>query len=229
MNAASTPVYSRYAVYYTPSGALGQRGAQWLGWDVAAAMKVAQPDIEGLDIAAITQTPRKYGFHGTLKPPFALREGKTENALRDGFQTLCAHLKPVALQELQVTRLGRFLALTPQGPQDALNELAACCVRELDGFRAPPGDAELARRRKSNLSPAQERNLIDWGYPHVMEAFRFHMTLTQRVGNANDIAPLVRDFFAPTLPTPFVIDALTLVGEMPNGMFVQIERRLLGE
>ena len=47
---------------------------------------------------------------------------------------------------------------------------------------------ELARRRQdrtrrnpSGLTPRQREFLDLWGYPYVMEEFRFHMTLTGRL------------------------------------------------
>ena len=40
----------------------------------------------------------------------------------------------------------------------------------------PP--AELARRRAGGLTPRQDELLQRWGYPFVLEEFRFHMSLT---------------------------------------------------
>ena len=38
-------------------------------------------------------------------------------------------------------------------------------VRDLDAFRAPPSEAEVARRRAAGLTPAQDAHLLRWGYP----------------------------------------------------------------
>jgi len=38
--------------------------------------------------------------------------------------------------------------------------------------------AELARRRTLRLTAEQDAMLARWGYPYVLEDFRFHMTLT---------------------------------------------------
>ncbi len=40
---------------------------------------------------------------------------------------------------------------------------------------------ELQRRRAANLTPRQEFLLMHWGYPYVLDEFRFHMTLTRRL------------------------------------------------
>jgi len=219
-------VFDRYAIYYTPQGALAELGATWLGWDVAQAVTRTHPDVAGVDVAALTETPRQYGFHGTIKPPFALASDSTEAELRAATRDLCAHLAPVTLEALEVSAMGSFLALTPCGDQKALRSLAAEVVRGLDAFRAPPSEAELARRRERRLSAAQEANLTDWGYPYVMDQFRFHITLTGRVARAEvESTRVTADaLFIPLLPKPYKIDSLTLVGQRSDGNFQEIER-----
>ncbi len=218
-------MYQRYAVYFTPTGALAKAGAFWLGWDLSTGSVVAHPEIAGLDIAALTKTPRKYGLHATIKPPFHLSGGTTLQMLEHAVETLCAQLEPVTLDTLSVQRLGRFIALTPEGDTSALARLAAQTVKTLDPFRAPPSNAELARRRQANLTPSQDHNLMAWGYPYVLEDFRFHITLTGRI--RGDIAPTLeklRAHFAPYLAQPLRIDSLTLTGQDGDGMFHEIRR-----
>lgn len=217
-------MFERYAVYYTPSGALAQAGAAWLGWDLNSGAPVAHPDITGLDLAELTQTPRKYGLHATIKPPFHLADGTTAARLRNALADFCAEMPAVELAGLEVSRLGRFLALTARGDTRTLSSLASNVVRHFDNFRAAPSAAELDRRRAQRLSPAQERNLSRWGYPHVMDQFRFHITLTGRRKDICDLEPFVAAHFAPALPTPFIIDSLTLAGQDKTGMFHAIER-----
>jgi hypothetical protein len=82
------------------------------------------------------------------------------------------------------------------------------------------------RRRQSHLTPEQEQNLLVWGYPYVMDAFRFHMTLTGPVSRAEEpnIRAALNRYFAPHLIEPVAVDALTLVGQAPDGKFFQIKR-----
>ena len=129
--------FDRYAIYYTPQGSLAEAGAAWLGWDVARGRAVAHPEVAGLDVAALTQTPRKYGLHATIKPPFVLAEGTTADGLLAEFEALCTRLSPVTLDGLALTPLGRFLALTPEGDTAALNAMAAEVVRGLAFVRRP--------------------------------------------------------------------------------------------
>ena len=223
--------FQRYGVYYTPRpGALGDFGKSWLGWDPVEGEAAAHPKIEGLPrpLAEIRATPRKYGLHGTIKPPFFLADGTDADGLAARFDAICATLAPVTLDGLVLARLGGFIALKIDGDQTPLANLAGAVVRELDTFRAPPSDAELARRRKANLTAAQESLLAQWGYPYVMEEFRFHITLSGRLGREveatmNALAPHIE----PLLPRPFEVDSLTLVGEDSNGMFHEIHRQAL--
>ncbi|WP_366942587.1 DUF1045 domain-containing protein [uncultured Tateyamaria sp.] len=221
-------MFTRYAVYYTPAAGtpLAGFGADWLGWDSAAGVGRAHLPVDGVDLAEITATPRKYGFHATIKPPFRLAKDRTAEALSAALERLCDAAPAVALEGLKVSRLGRFLALVPVGDTEPLARLAGSVVQELDPFRAPPTEAELAKRRSARLSPAQEANLQAWGYPYVMDQFRFHMTLTGRL----DATTLERAEAALAAPlaalrlSPYPINGLTLFGDDAQGMFHQIER-----
>ena len=225
--------FQRYAIYYTaPEGPMADFGAAWLGWDIATGMSVPHPTIQGLpeDINELTTTPRKYGFHGTIKPPFRLADGKTIEDLHKSAKLLCNRLAPVCLDGLQLSKLGRFLALTPSGDASALAKLAGTLVRDLDVFRAPPTETELEKRRKAKLSPQQEQNLQDWGYPYVMDEFKFHLTLTGRLDAkvADNVHTALSKALVNTLPKPFEIKSMTLVGEGTDGHFYEIERFTLG-
>jgi hypothetical protein len=108
----------------------------------------------------------------------------------------------------------------------ALNALAGAVVTDLDHLRAPLDAVELGRRRKAGLSPAQEAHLTAWGYPHVLDQFRFHMTLTGKMPKAalGEVAQAARMHFSGTVPAPLVVDALALIGERQDGCFETIVR-----
>lgn len=222
--------FKRFAVYYAPEpGPLADFGANWLGWDLAKGCAAPHPDVPGLDVSALTDVPRKYGLHGTMKPPFRLADGAGFEDLEAAVQAFCATQAPVTLDGLQLTPLGRFLALTVQGDATPLSDLADATVAALDPFRAPLNDAELAKRRKSRLSDRQEELLAQWGYPYVMEEFRFHLTLTGKLPKADveTVRQRLKPLLDPVLPQPFVIRDLCLVGEDQAGMFHLIHRYAL--
>jgi putative phosphonate metabolism protein len=208
----------RFAIYYapTPGTPLHRQGSFWLGRDAHTGEPLAQPDAEGLP--RLTAEPRRYGFHATLKAPFALREGVGREALMRACAALAADTAGFRVR-LKVGQLDGFLALVPDGDAAPLQELAARCVRDLDGFRRPPTDYELARRRKAPLTARQDANLLRWGYPYVLEDFRFHMTLTERLepGDAGRLSGAAQSHFAAELDGPVMIDGLTLFQEPEPG------------
>ena len=221
--------FTRYAIFHTPGpGPLADFCAGWLGWDVLNGTPAHQVAVDNLPLAkdTITETPRKYGFHGTIKPPFRLAPEQTEGDLIASLESFCAHTTVVTLDGLELAQLGRFLALIPVGDGGALNTLAAEVVRRFDKFRAPMTQAELARRRARPLNPRQEELLQQWGYPYVMEEFRFHLTLTSKLPKtrASATREALLPHLTPLLPTPFTLESLSLVGEGPDGRFRVIKR-----
>lgn len=217
----------RYAVYYAPpAGEFATRANAWLGWDALAGQSIPQPHRAGLPAEHITQGAAKYGFHGTVKPPFRLADGCSEGDLIRAMEGLSAALAPVTMPGLQLADLHGFLAFVPEGNAAALNGLAARVVEDLDLFRAPLTAAEVARRRPESLTATQRELLHRWGYPYVMQEFRFHLTLTDRlpaslVGAA--VAAL-SEHFAAVLPRPFTIADLCLFGEASDGRFHLLRR-----
>lgn len=221
--------FRRYAAYFTPApGPLADFGARWLGWDLASGRDCRHPQINQLPraISEITKTPRKYGFHATIKPPFRLEAHSNADALAAALEVLTDERAPVILEGLAVTRLGDFVALTPTGDVSALNALASYFVRGLDHFRAPADAEELARRRAKGLTAQQDLLLEKWGYPYVLDAFRFHMTLSGRLpeGEAETLRRALMPEFARLSPGRFAIDAISLVGEADDGRFHLVHR-----
>ncbi len=223
--------FTRYGIYMVPEGALYRAGSDWLGWDSAAGQAVPHPDLPNLPLnaEALTATPRKYGIHGTIKPPFRLAEGCNVEGLKQALAAFTANAPAITLPKLALRPLGRFLALVPETPSDALADLAAKTVRNLDPFRAPATEAELAKRRKKRLSPRQDALLMEWGYPYVMEEFRFHITLTGPLepGILEPAQTALTAHFAPFLGQPCQINSLGLMGEDAEGRFHLIHRYTL--
>jgi putative phosphonate metabolism protein len=222
--------FTRYAIYYAPhDGPLAAFTAAWLGWDAARGLAVPHPDIAGLDVPGLTATPRKYGFHGTIKAPFHLADGMDAQGLHSAAAGLCARIAPVTLPTMHLHALGGFVAITPQGDAPALARLAADVVTGLDAFRAPPTPAELARRRPKTLTPGQQENLARWGYPYVMDDFRFHLTLTGDLppDQVQAVQSALHPIIMPLVPQPFAIDSLCLFGQAQSGMFQILHRYAL--
>ncbi len=219
---------ARVAVYYAPlpDDPLFVAGAGWLGRDPENDAPVPQPDIPG--VAEITAEPRLYGFHATLKPPMRLAEGRQWFDVVDAATELANRTAPFDLPRLAVYDLFGFLALRETAPCAALRSLADACVEHLDPLRAPPSDAELARRRCGNLSPRQDAMLLRWGYPYVFDTWFFHMTLTRRLTGEEKrrYQPAAESYVAPAIATPRrVTDICLFVQPAPDAPFV-IRQRL---
>lgn len=185
----------RYAIYFAADAddALMRLGNAWLGRDPFAATDPGLPGLTGLNATRfreLTADPRRYGFHGTLKAPFHLKPGMDEADLIIACRAFASELAPFRIEGLNVNRLGKFLALTPDRPQPDLSAFAALCVRQFEPYRAPLSEADLERRRKSGLTPKQDAYLTDWGYPYIFDELRFHMTLSNKLDNEDEAAEL---------------------------------------
>lgn len=227
--------YCRYAIYHAPRpGPLHDAASRWLGRDAGLGWAMEHPDLEGLEATfeALTASPRRYGLHATLKPPFRLAGGKDEAGLRAALERAAATLQPMDLGRLSVASLGRFLALVPDEAPRALSAFVAEVVRRFDDFRAPPPPEETTRRRAGGLSERQEALLAEWGYPYVMEEFRFHMTLTGRLDSAAlpQVRAAAEAWFDPLLNTSATLADLCLFGEEGDSSLFRLIARypLLG-
>jgi putative phosphonate metabolism protein len=214
----------RYAVYFAPAAgsALDRFGSAWLGRDLVTGAALAQPSLAGIAparLAAITEAPRHYGFHATLKPPFALSPQHCAADLLSAVAAFANRQAPVAAPPLCLGRLAGFLALVLSAPSDGVASLAAACVAAFEGFRAPAPAEEVARREAAGLSPRQRALLYRWGYPYVMEEYRFHMTLTGRLdaAEADAVAAALAPLVAPLEGKPLVIDALSVFVQDDRG------------
>ncbi len=173
----------RVAVYFAPrlESVWWQAGSRWLGRCAATGMQFEPPVLPGVPADALrawTAEPRRYGFHATLKPPFRLENGLGLDDLRQALERLGRDIAPFTLPPLRVATLGDFLALRPEGDKRQADALAARCVTALQPLAAPLSDDELARRRRQSLTPEQDDLLRRWGYPWVLQQYRFHLSLT---------------------------------------------------
>ena len=215
-----------------PPGPLADLGAAWLGRDIATGRPVAHPHVPGLPhaVSEITRTARRYGFHATLKPPFRLGDHATPDGLAAALEAMCHELAPAPVEGLKLGRIGDFLALLPVGDTGPADRLAAQLLRGLDAFRAPSEADELARRRAAGLNERQEALLARWGYPYVLDEYRFHLTLTDRLGptEIGTTQHLLTPLFARVVPARLRISEVTLAGEDAEGKFVSLHRFPLG-
>jgi putative phosphonate metabolism protein len=209
--------YPRYAIYYTPEPGsdLDRFGAELLGYDATSGEDPAFPD--GIlqlapDWRELTCDPRKYGFHATLKAPHALVPGKTEAELLAACEAFARTPQPIPVITPVVGSISGFIAVVPAKPSAELERLAGDCVEEFDSFRAPLTAEDRARRNPSMLTPRQREHLDRWGYPYVMQDFRFHMTLTGRLPpeRHGPVLTMLKDRFSALGLKTLAIDRIAL-------------------
>jgi len=235
-----TQASERYAVYFVPGQdtALWQTGCRWLGRNpdgtagdapLPPPQAAAAAGMAEADWAAVTAEPRRYGFHATLKPPFHLAEGCDLADLDTALARFAAGRAAFQTATLSVTHLGGFLALCPSAPAVDLEVLAADCLRTFEPFRRPLDRENLSRRRARGLTPRQDALLETWGYPFVLEEFRFHLTLTGRLTDAAAARyrPLLESLFAEALAAPLAVGGVALFREPAPGAPFETVRRYL--
>lgn len=174
----------RVALYWAPrlDDRLHALGSAWLGRDAETGAALPQPALDGLDIAEITADARGYGLHATLKPPFRLATNWA--AMRADALALAARTRPFALPPLRLAAHHGFLALLETERSEALQAFCDDCVNALDAHRAPPTEAEIARRNPARLNERERTHLQRWGYQYVFDTWWFHVTLTRRLDAA---------------------------------------------
>lgn len=213
----------RVAIYFTPDRdhALTRAAAAWLGRDAFAADEAAASGDRPV------AEPARYGFHATLKAPFRLAPPLTLAALDAALRAFGESRAAVQLGRLKIARIDGFFALVPDISSPGLAELEADVRTHFEPFRAPLTEADHLRRQPDRLTPRQRDNLARWGYPHVAEDFRFHMTLTDRVPDAAApaIAAELERALGPALRDAVQLDALALFVEPEPGRPFSIHSR----
>jgi hypothetical protein len=183
----------RYAVYFSPSEntPLYRFGEMVLGrsafdpaqrYDETGGCPVPLP-LPAL-MSEITAAAAFYGFHATLKAPFALADDNSAEALLRAVDNFSRRTPYVPLHGLAPRRYRGFTALCFDNQPVALKRLASACVLEFEPFRKPLSSAEFqARIAKSQLNTLEKAMLEAYGYPYVHDCFDFHMTLSGRLGD----------------------------------------------
>lgn len=214
----------RYAIYYSPPehDLLTRTATSWLGrspFTGETFTPQAAGRLSAAEVAYQTAAARRYGFHATLMAPFTLADGETEQGLIAALAAFGEAMRPFRVPRLVIARLDGFFALVPETPSEALDRLARDVVVAFDRFRAPLSEAEKERRGAAHLTPAQLRNLVQWGYPYVFEEFRFHMTLTGRVdeAEATRVHRAIEGHFGPVLDEPLDVASIGLFLEPERG------------
>lgn len=225
---------SRYALYFAPAAdsPWERFGKHWLGRSAISGARLDLQPVPGLAserLVHLTARPRRYGFHATLKAPFRLAGAASRDELMDALEDFCRDLAPFSLPRLHPEPDARgFIGLVPTKEDSRLRTIAAECTTRFDQFRAPMDQEEFARRLGEALTPRQVANLERWGYPFVLEEFRFHFSLTDRLERSDAaLAARLKDAIVARMPPdPLVFDAVSVFHEPCPGADFRLLRRV---
>jgi hypothetical protein len=212
----------RYAIYYCPAvgSALAEFGRVWLAQTPHA---IDLPGIHSGRMQTLLTAVRRYGWHATIRAPFALAAGVAYADLRDVVVAVAQRFPAVTLP-LQLDRLAGFLALRPSGDSAVIDPLAAACLQALEPLRAPLAE-EVFCKHADGFDAVELDLLARYGYPYVLDHYRFHMSLSAPATEPEE--QILRDELmrhAATWSTARV-DALSICREAaPGADFEQIER-----
>ena len=214
----------RYALYFTPpkDDPLTRVASDWLGRDAFTGNTSTPAAIDGIDTddqLRLIADPARYGFHATLKAPFELAASVRADEFIEAVEDFARAQKVFDIPELVLGQLGPFFALVPNAVYPTLQSFAASVVRSFEPYRAALSDADIARRKPETMSAVHRANLTRWGYPHVMDEFRFHMTLTGPVepALAEPMRQALEPKFADFVHRPLTISGLALFVEQTRG------------
>ena len=199
---------ARYAIYFIPEPEteLAALGSALLGRDGETGGRIPQAVLPGFSrerLHSLTEDARSYGLHATLKAPFFLKPGRTEQDLLGAAACFVLGRKAFTVPRLEVARIGSFFGLVPsretpeeRGAVEQINALAADAVSFFDSFRAAPSEQEIARRNPQQLSARRRELLAAWGYPYVFDEYRFHLTLTGGIHDHEDVRVMAENLDA---------------------------------
>src|SRR5262249_5009923 len=163
---------ARYAIYLVPAAEshLYQFGCSVLAYDCYTGETVRRGADFGASAAEwdrLTEEPRRYGFHATLKARFHLSPACSEEQLISAVQSFAELSHSVPTIAPIVRMLSGFAGIVPARHEAATGALATKCTTMFDRFRAPMSPQERAQRLALGLNPGQIQNLERWGYPFL--------------------------------------------------------------
>ena len=228
----------RLGIYFVPDPgtALYQMASSWLGYDIRDGRElIYDKTLLGINPQhrELVAPARRYGFHATLKAPFRLRDGEKVENIAEALHEFSGRFRKFTLPSLKLQTFSSFSCLVPERTKSEINEIADQLVRDFDKFRSPPTQEELDKRMAKKITTRQLYLLRQWGYPYVLDCYRFHMTLTGTLPSdpvkKNLIQELLERYFEPIIEEPVCFNTISLVCEPePESCFVHVQQFPLG-
>ncbi|MDR0621342.1 MAG: DUF1045 domain-containing protein, partial [Deltaproteobacteria bacterium] len=177
----------RFSVYHVPNptAKLYGIGSAILGRCVYTGNTLAPPWPKYFSPSVPPHPARAsvYGFHATLVAPF--RTLVPVQTLAETLENLCQTIDSFEVGPLELSLLEPgFPALIPKEAPPALSALEERLVKTFAAYALPIEPEDLARREP--LTARQRALAKKWGYPYVLDQFRYHLTLGDPLNETAD-------------------------------------------
>ena len=230
--------YKRVAIYFLPkkNSSLENFGKNLLGRDINKKKKISLTRRQKYfinrgftyfdELKDYCEQPAKYGFHATLKAPFRLKRNVKTKNFYDVISHIAAQHSRFKIKGLKIVYSKKFTFITSRKPNKLLINLESDLVKHLDTFRAELNKTEIKKRIPDSLTFKQNKYLKEWGYPFVLDQFKFHMTLMNQNNNklSNKQKLELEKLIYKISNNLLEFNEISLLGENKNGYFEEIKR-----
>ena len=230
--------YKRVAIYFLPkkNSSLENFGKNLLGRDINKKKKISLTRRQKYfinrgftyfdELKDYCEQPAKYGFHATLKAPFRLKRNVKTKNFYDVISHIAAQHSRFKIKGLKIVYSKKFTFITSRKEIKSLINLENDLVKHLDTFRAELNKTEIKKRNPDSLTFKQNKYLKEWGYPFVLDQFKFHMTLMNQNNNKlSNKQKLELEKLIYKISNNLVeFNEISLLGENKKGYFEEIKR-----
>ena len=230
--------YKRVAIYFLPkkNSSLENFGKNLLGRDINKKKKISLTRRQKYfinrgftyfdELKDYCEQPAKYGFHATLKAPFRLKRNVKTKNFYDVISHIAAQHSRFKIKGLKIVYSKKFTLITSRKPNKLLINLENDLVKHLDTFRAELNKTEIKKRIPDSLTFKQNKYLKEWGYPFVLDQYKFHMTLMNQNNNklSNKQKLELEKLIYKISNNLLEFNEISLLGENKNGYFEEIKR-----
>lgn len=230
--------YKRVAIYFLPkkNSSLENFGKNLLGRDINKKRKISLTRRQKYfinrrftyfdELKDYCEKPAKYGFHATLKAPFRLKRNVKTKDFYDVISHIAAQHSRFKIKGLKIVYRKKFTFITSRKEIKSLINLENDLVKHLDTFRAELNKTEIKKRNPDSLTFKQNKYLKEWGYPFVLDQFKFHMTLMNQNNNklSNKQKLELEKLIYKISNNLLEFNEISLLGENKNGYFEEIKR-----
>lgn len=215
---------ARYAIWWVPhpDSGLARFGAEWTGWcaDCGIAQARRMPAALTESGFEVPERLRRRGLHAPIGTAFRPAPGRSVWALGGALAALAGRTAPILLPRLRLDIRDGRVVLVSSRPVEALAQLLAAAAETVCPLQVTPEYATLKgagrQGRESLVLTDDGRALID-ARRRPRAPLCFHLPLTGRIANAEDVAEALSPVLEPILAHAVTISDIALAGDPGGG------------